>query len=206
MTEKTLDPVLPEDETKQTGDQEDVPSQEDDELFDDTDSEGEESKDDWDEDGGEKKFKTRKERAKFFKKKQSEAKPAGDVLKRSEFYQANEKKAIRLATEPQKDDDSGIAAIKQDISDNWKNIIPFFNRSTDRSDPEVIEQAIYDAHAAWRRRNPKPEEDADTAARKKLMREQGVRGSSAKGTETKKKSVLGKPSRGMDDWYPSEDN
>lgn len=208
MSEKTLEPVQPEDETKPTGDQEDVPSQEDEESADDIDELDDDESQDGDEEdeGGKKPFKTRKERAAYFKKKQQEEKPEGDVLKRSEFYQANEKKAIRLATEPQKDDDDSLVVLKSEINDNWKEIVPFFNRSTDRSDPETIEQAIYDAHAAWRRRNPKSAEDTDTAARRKLSREQGVKGSSAKGAEATKKSILGKPSKGMDDWYPGEDN
>lgn len=207
MSIKTLDSVQPEDETKQTGEQDSVPSEDDEELTEDLSEDDDESTEEDDEEVDGKKFKTRKERAEFFKRKQQEKdkKGDGDVLKRSEFYKANEQKAIRLATEPSKDDDQHTTEVKKEISDNWKNIVPFFNRSTDRSDPEVIEQAIYDAHAAWRRRNPKPVEDKDTAARKTLARDQGVRGSSAKGAQTEKKSILGGVSKGMDNWYPAEE-
>lgn len=209
MSTKTLDPVQPEDETKPTGDQDTVLLDDDEESTEDISEEDDDSTENDDDEGEEdgKKFKTRKERAEFFKrKKQEESKKGdGDVLKRSEFYKTNETKAIRLATTPSNDDDQHSVEMKQDIDANWKDIVPFFNRSTDRSDPEVIEQAIYDAHAAWRRRNPKPLEDKDTASRKRLMRDEGIKGSSAKGASAEKKSILGKPSKGMSDWYPAEE-
>jgi hypothetical protein len=206
MTEKTLEAVLPEDETKPTGTQEEVPSQDEEESDEGIDIPDDDSDN---EDGAERKpFKDRKERAEFFKQKQTaEKKDDKAALTKGDLFKINEKRAIRLATTPSDADSAEIKAIKADLNANWSDVIAFFNKNTDRSDPENIIEALYDAHTVWRRRNPKQTEvdDTDTKARKALMREQGVRGSSSKGSDAPKKTVLGSPSRGMDDWYPKKD-
>lgn len=209
MTEKTLDSVQSEDETKQTDDQEEVPSQEDEESVEDIDDDsedGDEDNESGEESKGKKPFKNRKERAKFFKKRDTGGKDE-DVLKRSEFYKANENKAIRTTTTPADDDPDDVRALKEEINEHWVEIVKHFNPKTDRSDPEEIAEAIYDAHAAWSRRN-KPaskKEDTDSKARAALMRDQGTRGSQSKGTEKVKKTILRNSSKGMDDWYPGEE-
>lgn len=206
MTEKTLEAVLPEDETKQPGTQEEVPSKEEEESDDGIDIPDDDSDE---EDGGEKKpFKDRKERAEFFKQKQTAGKENENAaLTKADLYKMNEKRAIRLATTPTDTDSAEVKAIKADLNAHWGDVVAFFNKSTDRSDPENIIEALYDAHHVWRRRNPKPadNDDTDSKARRALMREQGVRGSSSKGSDVQKKSVLGTTSKGMDDWYPKKD-
>jgi len=201
-TEKTLEPVQSEDETKPTGNQQEAPSQ-DDEIDTKVDLEEDESDE---EDGDKKPFKDRKERADFFKKKQAQDKDS-DVLKKSDLFKINEKRAIKLATEPHADDSGDIAALKQEINEHWSDIVRFFNPKTDRSEPDSILEGIMDAHAVWRRRTPKQGEknSTDTDARAKLMREAGAKGSTGKGMSKEKKTILGRPSAGMDSWYPKED-
>jgi len=206
MSEKTLESVESEDETTTPDTQEEIPSQEDE--SDETDEESTDDLDDGEEEADKKPFKNRKERADFFKKKdKGSTKDDSDVLRKSDLFKINEKKAVRLATEISQDDPEDTQSLKKEINDNWESIVAYFNPKTDRSDPEVIAEAIIDAHTVWKRRNPQSDKgsDKDGAARAALAREQGTKGSSGKGTPERKKTILGNSSKGMDDWYPSED-
>ena len=203
--EKTLESVLPpEDEKKETVDQAEVPSHEDEELVDDTSSDSD------DEDVSERKpFKTRAERAAFFKQKQSE-KSRDDVLTKSDLYKMNERVAIRDITTPGDNDPAELKELKSEINDNWDAIVPHFNPSIDRSDVVAIREGIIDAYTVWKRHTggaPKQKsDDTDIKARAALMADSGVPASTGKGAAQERKSILGKQSKGMEDWYPAKSN
>jgi len=209
MSEKTLEEtVQPEDETKDTGTQSDDASTEEDDEESTEDFPESTEGDENDDEGGEgekKRFKDRKERAEFFKKKQQEEKGGDDdVVRKSDLYKQNEKTAIRNLTEAVDDDDHDTRAYKEYVNDNWQDIVPLVNlRSIDKTDVASYEKAIRRAVLIHKSENPDAGDSTDIEARKRIMADGGVRGSSGKGTAPQKKTILGNTAKGMSDWYPA---
>lgn len=104
---------------------------------------------------------------------------AGEYVTKAEFYKQNEAKAIQSAR------------ANPEIADNWKDIIAFFPANADRSTPEAVEQAIYDAHALWKRRQ-EPKESEDTTVKARLSTSTGKGGTSPAATPAKRTSYIQK--------------
>jgi len=207
--EKTLESVESGDEKKET-DESEVHSQEEteEEQVEETVEETGKEEEEKEEPEKEKTFKTREERAEFFKKKQKEeSKKDDDVVTKSDLYKINERKAIKDMTTPLESDTDEMKDLKSFINNHWSDLVPYYNTSIDSSDVDAIKEGILDATAVLQRRTGTTvSANIDTEARSSLMTDGGTKGSSGKGAPAEKKSVLGTPSKGMDDWYPSKDN
>lgn len=211
---KSIEYVEPEDDTKD-GTQEDI-STEDEEQVDDIDET--ESKDDVDsedeevddeKDSGKKTFKTREERAEFFKNKKKkviEKDKSDDVLTKADLYKMNEARAIKNLTEISPDDSPDVRQYKTFVDERWNDIVPHINmRTVNKLDVESYEKAIRRAVIIVKSEDPEEEDTTDVDTRKRIMQDVGVKGSSGKGTPAKKTTILGNTGKGMDDWFPKKD-
>lgn len=86
------------------------------------------------------------------------------ALKKSDFYKANEKEAIEIATTISANDSEELAEVKADIDENWDKIVEFFPKETSRDTKGSIVEGIYDAHARFRRRHPKKVSEKEATA------------------------------------------
>lgn len=209
---KSIEYVEPEDDTKD-GTQEDI-STEDEEQVDDIDET--ESKDDVDSEDEEendekpkKVFKTRKERAEFFKNKKEkviEKSKDSDALTKADLYKMNEARAIKNLTEINSNDSPDVQQYKSFVDERWNDIVPHINmRTVNKLDVESYEKAIRRAVIIVKSEDPEEEDTTDADTRKRIMQDGGTKGTSGNGTPAKKTSILGNTGKGMDDWFPKKD-
>lgn len=120
---------------------------------------------------------------------QTEAQPVrNEFVTKAEFYKANETKAIQE-----------VQAENPEFKEHWKDIVGYFPNNADRSTPETVKEALYDAHALWKRRQASSETQ-DTSVKAKLASSTGKGGSSPNATPEQRKKILQKPAS-IDEWY-----
>jgi len=125
-----------------------------------------------------------------------------EYITKADFYRDNQKTAIRLATTSEENDTDEVKAMKAEIDENWDSIRTFYTAHSGQGTSQDILEDIYDAHAAWKRRNPTKGGDASKHGRADIGPERGQRGSSANSgqTEQPKRSILGKREK-PEEWY-----
>ena len=137
-----------------------------------------------------------------------EGKKEGDFLTRSDFYKHNETVAIKMAEgETKVDPDSfgmtaeQLAEIQEDIKANFDEMKKFYSPKSGKDTSEDIFNDLLDAHAAWRRRNPKKPADADAKARAELTKQRGNRGGSPDPKDQVQRPKVFKSKVPPSEWY-----
>jgi hypothetical protein len=152
------------------------------------------------------------DRGEYFKLKQQakttepqaepkEAVKATDPVTHEDLYKMNERMAVRIATTPQDNDPEDVAAIKAEINDNYEEVTKFYTAKSGKNTPEDIVEDLFDAHAAWKRRNAGKGTDASKRAVSEALREGGVRGSSPSADTKAKTTKFDRPKEGLKNWY-----
>ena len=137
-----------------------------------------------------------------------EDKKEGDFLTRSDFYKHNETVAIKMAegeTKVEADSfgmtDEQLSEIQADVKASFDEIKKFYSPKSGKDTSEDIFNDILDAHAAWRRRNPKKPADADKEARANLTKQKGFKGGSPDSKTAPKERLVTRPRVPPNEWY-----
>ncbi len=125
----------------------------------------------------------------------------GDFLKKSDFEVANQKKAIRLATEISDADSEETKAVKADMLENWEQVRAFYVSRRGKDTPEDILDDIKDAYTVYQSRKVKKEEKGDAS---ELTKTKVIPGQTPPKTEKPKEKLP--PNFSMpvppSEWYP----
>lgn len=118
---------------------------------------------------------------------------AEEPLTKGDFYRANEKQAIQLATTVSESDSEDSAELKKEIADNWDKIRVFYSGTSGRETVKDIHEDILDAHLVWKRRTG--------GSVKEPVVQETIAGTSGKGPIVKDNvKVIPKPVIGMEHW------
>ena len=109
--------------------------------------------------------------------KGEEENSSSEFLTKKDIQLGNERKAVRIATKPQSNDDEATIAIKKEIDAHWGEIITHYSRdSKNILDVDEVVERIYDAHAAWARRNKTMNNSNDKKTLSDLQTDKGFGG------------------------------
>lgn len=123
----------------------------------------------------------------------------GEFVTKADFYKQNEQDAIASATTPKQGEPAELGAIKTEIRKNWKDVVAYLPKGYDKSTPRSIEDAIYDAHALWKRRTGTSSDDSKIAVAA-ISSIAGTGGKTPASTQ-QKGGILPPESNGMGGWY-----
>lgn len=123
-------------------------------------------------------------------------------VSRKEFFLANQKQAIEMATVPAKDDDEEAQALKKEINDNWDEVRKYYVSKAGKATPKDIYEDILDAHAVWKRKTPAPKTEGENKeAKARLMQDAGFGGRSGKQADGERKRVIPNTDSSPSTWY-----
>ncbi len=124
--------------------------------------------------------------------------PVSDFMTKADFQKANQKKAIRLATEVSSTDSEEVKKMKEDILENFEHVKTFYTPRRGKDTPEDIYEDLKDAHTLSLARRPATKTKPDTTV---LVATQ-IQGTGEARTDTVKKDPPGyKTPVQPSDWY-----
>ena len=140
--------------------------------------------------------------------KKPDSKDEGEFLTKADFHKHNQDVAIKMAEgETKVEADSfgmtaeELAEVQADIKANFEEVKKFYSPKSGKATSEDIFNDLLDAHAAWRRRNPKKPADADAKARAELTKQRGNKGGSPDPKDQVQRPKVFKSKVPPSEWY-----